>query len=185
MVAPCRFTWGCGTGGSNLLFLVEDSADDAVLSKRAISKSGVHCDVNHVSHGGEALAMLLAPDGPIPDLIVLDFHLPQYNGLEILRALRASARTRHVPIVMLSALESDEEIHQCLAEGANSCVQKPVESESYTERVALIVRYWLTVDKRPEPAQSQRPHSPKVSAHFPTVSATGAPLRFRASLGSQ
>ena len=138
------------------LLLVEDSWDDETLSLRAISACGVQCDVSVIRHGGEALGHLLSPDGPIPDLIVLDFHLPGYNGLEILRELRQQERTRHVPIVMLSALESDKEIVACLREGANSCVQKPMDPQIYSDHVAMIVRYWLMVDKRPEHASPTR-----------------------------
>ena len=132
------------------LLLVEDNSDDEALSLKAITDSGVPCEVNVVRHGGEAFDLLMSPDGPTPDLIVLDFHLPGYNGLEILKAIRGNERTRHMPIVMLSALESDHEIAECLEEGATSCVQKPHDPKVYVEHVALIVKYWLTVDKRPD-----------------------------------
>jgi CheY-like chemotaxis protein len=141
-------------GAQRSLFLVEDSLDDERLSLRAVRKSGVTCSVNVSRHGGEALGLLLSPDGPLPSLIVLDFHLPGSNGLEILRALRSDKRTRHIPVVMLSALESDKEIADCYEEGADSFVQKPADPDVYVEQVALIVRYWLTVDKRPEQPNS-------------------------------
>lgn len=101
-------------------------------------------------HGGEAVEALISADGPVPDLIVLDFHLPGFNGLEILREIRKQDRTRYVPVVMLSALESDQQVSDCFVEGANSCVRKPDDPQTYVEQVALIVRYWLTVDRRPE-----------------------------------
>ncbi len=135
------------------LLLVEDSSDDEILSLRAILRSGVPCEVKVVRDGGEALSLLLSPEGPIPDLIVLDFHLPGYNGLEILRELRKNEKTRHLPVVMLSALESDKEIADCLEEGANSCVRKPSDAGTYVEHVGLIVKYWLTVNKRPDQPQ--------------------------------
>jgi CheY-like chemotaxis protein len=131
------------------LLIVEDSPDDEYLSLRAISACGVPCEVQVVRHGADALSLLLAEDGPTPSLVVLDFHLPGYSGLEILRELRKIERFRHVPVVMLSALESDLEISQCLDLGASSCVQKPIDDAVYAERVMLIVKYWLTVDKRP------------------------------------
>lgn len=132
------------------LLLVEDNADDEVLSLRAISNCGVPCEVSVIRHGGDAVSILLAQDGPIPDLIVLDFHLPGFNGLEILREIRSHNRTRHIPVVMLSALESSQEISDCLEQGANSCVRKPNDPQTYAEHVAIIVKYWLTIDKRPE-----------------------------------
>ncbi len=141
------------------LLLVEDNSDDESLSLKAVSSSGVLCDVNVIRHGGEAVNSLISASGPVPDLIVLDFHLPGFNGLEILRELRNQERTRYVPVVMLSALESDAEVSDCLIAGANSCVRKPMEPEIYFEQVALIIRYWLTVDRHPE--KLRQGHQPK------------------------
>jgi two-component system, response regulator len=135
---------------SNSLLLVEDSADDEFLSLRAIRSSGVPCSVQVVRNGDDVLRQLLDTEGRVPNLIVLDFHLPGLNGLEILRQIRANERTRFVPVVMLSGLASDEQLVNCLDQGANSCVIKPVDSVTYVEQVALIVRYWFTVDKRPD-----------------------------------
>jgi CheY-like chemotaxis protein len=129
------------------LLLVEDNSDDEALSLLAISRSGVPCEVGVVRHGGDALDVLLSPEGPVPSLVVLDFHLPGYNGLEILRAIRSNERTRHVPVVMLSSFESDKQIKECLKEGARSYVLKPTDSQVYIENVGLIIRYWLTVDR--------------------------------------
>ena len=144
------------------LVLVENSVDDEELSLRAINNCGVPCEVTVIRHGADAIATLPFPEGKPPDLIVLDFHLPGYNGLEILRALRKEERTRYIPIVMLSGLETDTDIASCLEEGASSCVQKPFDPEIYQEHVALIVRYWLTVDRRPEKKlpYKRKPSSP-------------------------
>lgn len=139
-------------GLQHAVFLVEDNLDDELLTKRAASSCGVSCEIKVLRHGGDALVALLALEGPLPDLLVLDFHLPGKNGLEILRALRSNPRTSHLPIVMLSALESDAEFANCLAEGANSCVRKPMEPREYVDHVGLILRYWLTVDHRPASA---------------------------------
>lgn len=136
------------------LFLVEDTQDDEELSLRAISNCGVSCEVEVVRHGGEALRLLISPEGPAPDLIVLDFHLPELNGLDILRELRRHEKTRAVPVVILNAMGSEREMSQCLEAGANSCVQKPLDVLVYLDQVGLIVRYWLTVHKRPEPTPS-------------------------------
>ena len=130
--------------------MVEDNVDDEELSLRAISKCGIPCDVKVARHGGEVLYLLLSPAGAVPDLVVLDFHLPGYNGLEILRQLRKNEKTRHLPIVMLSGLGKDQDIIDCLSEGANSFVEKPMDARVYVDHVVLIVRYWLTVDTRPE-----------------------------------
>jgi two-component system, response regulator len=140
----------------NSLLLVEDSEDDEFLSLRAVKNSGVPCSVQVIRHGDNVLQQLLEEGTRVPNLIVLDFHLPGLNGLEILRQIRANERTRFIPVVMLSGLASDEQLVNCLDQGANSCVIKPVDSAMYVEQVALIIRYWFTVDKRPEHLPTQR-----------------------------
>lgn len=132
------------------LFLVEDNYDDESLSLRAIAESGIPCDVEVFRHGGEALARLIARGVSKPKLIILDFHLPGLNGLEILRALRKDETTRRIPVVILSDLGSSGDMSHCIEEGAVSCVQKPGDPQVYKDHVALIVRYWLTVDSRKE-----------------------------------
>jgi len=134
------------------LFLVEDNLDDERLSLRAISGSGIRCEVEVARDGVQALARLIGSAGLAPDLIVLDFHLPGLSGLEILRALRKEERTRRIPIVILSDLGSVEQSLACLDEGASSYVQKPSDPQTYIERVGLMVQYWLTVDRRPNGA---------------------------------
>jgi len=138
-------------GSKHSLLLVEDNYDDEELSLRAISKCGIPCEVKVARNGHDAINLAFAADGLTPDLIVLDFHLPGYNGLEILRRIRANEKTRHLPVVMLSGLGKDQDILDCLSEGANSYVEKPMDARVYVDHVVLIVRYWLTVDTRPDP----------------------------------
>jgi two-component system response regulator len=131
------------------LFLVEDTSDDEAMSLRGISKSGVACDVTVGRDGAEALEILLGSGTAVPELIVLDFRLPKMNGLEVLRVLRKAERTRVVPIVILSGTNSSAELKECYLSGANSCVEKPSDTDLYIERVGLIVKYWLTVNQEP------------------------------------
>jgi len=138
----------------HIVLLVEDNQDDEDLTLRAIQDCGVPCQVDVVRHGGEVVGRILGPAGSIPALVILDYHLPGLSGVEVLRELRRDPSTRDLPIVMLSGLSSDEDLRDCLNEGANSCVQKPMDVNRYLDHVGQIVRYWLTVDRRPEPTGS-------------------------------
>jgi len=133
----------------NAVLLVEDSPDDERLALRGVARCGVSCDVSVIRDGSEVVEALFEPKGLTPDLVVLDFHLPGMNGLEILKELRKREKTRLVPVVMLSSLGSDGDIVRCLAAGANSFVQKPLDPSLFVEQVGLIVKYWINVDKRP------------------------------------
>lgn len=62
-----------------------------------------------------------------PDLILLDMHLPDVPGSEILHRLQADLRTRLIPVVALSSDPSPEQVERLLASGAHACLAKPID----------------------------------------------------------
>ncbi len=66
-----------------------------------------------------------------PDLILLDLQLPDINGLEVLKQLRADVRTADTPIVMLSAEAHQYKIDECMAAGANDYFAKPCDLHQF------------------------------------------------------
>jgi two-component system response regulator len=139
------------------VLLIEDNADDEALSVRAITRCGIACAVSVARTGPKALSELLSGDVQ-PDLVLLDFHLPGLNGLEVLKELRRRGATHDVPIVMFSSLQSSSEVSDCLSEGASSFVRKPNDPGDYTETLKLTVRYWLSVDTRPAQMAHEERH---------------------------
>ena len=65
--------------------------------------------------------------GPKPDLILLDVHLPDASGQEFLRLVKANPETNHIPVIMISADAMPEQIESALAAGATSYLTKPVQ----------------------------------------------------------
>jgi CheY-like chemotaxis protein len=65
-----------------LIALVEDNADDEALTMRALKKHGIANDIVVLRDGVEALAFLLAPDKPLPQLVLLDLNLPRPDLLD-------------------------------------------------------------------------------------------------------
>src|SRR3954470_12110358 len=76
----------------------------------------------YVDSGPAALEYLR--HGDLPRMILLDFAMPQMNGLEVLRAVRSDDRTRTVPVVMYSAMLDDHLSYQAIQAGANACWRK-------------------------------------------------------------
>jgi DNA-binding response OmpR family regulator len=73
--------------------------------------------------GEEAVATALLD---LPDLIILDVKLPKLSGIEVCRRLKAEERTRHIPILMLSAKAQSSEIKEGLEAGADKYLCKPI-----------------------------------------------------------
>jgi len=140
--------------GRPRVLVVEDDADIAGVLRRSLDKEGY--DVRVAGDGEEALDYLLGRGeyrhrlgGALPRLVLLDLKLPKLDGIEVLRAVRASHRAGAVPIVMLLPASEPRELAQCYQLGVNSCVQKPVHYAEFTGTLQAIGRYWLGINQPP------------------------------------
>jgi CheY-like chemotaxis protein len=96
------------------ILIVDDQADIRRVLTRLVRMAG-H-DAVDLPGGPEALAHLARQ---VPDLILLDVMMPDVDGFDVLRAVRADPRTARVPVVMFSAVSAEEMIERARAEGAN------------------------------------------------------------------
>ncbi|MCX6944572.1 MAG: response regulator [Opitutales bacterium] len=76
------------------------------------------------THAEEAIAQAIALQ---PNLILMDVKMPGIDGLEATRRLKADPRTRHIPVVMLTAFAAATDVEDCLAAGADGFLAKPVD----------------------------------------------------------
>lgn len=140
----------------NVILLVEDNADDEMLTMRALKKNNIRHDVVVARDGAEALDYVFARgqhanrgDDAVPHLVLLDINLPKINGLEVLRALRANPRTSLVPVVILTSSKEDRDLREGYASGANSYVRKPVDFREFAQTIQHLGTYWLMVNQQP------------------------------------
>jgi two-component system response regulator len=135
------------------VLLVEDNPRDAELTIRALKKHNLANQLFHVEDGAEALDFLfgrgkfegLEIDHP-PKVVLLDLKLPKVNGLEVLRAMKASERTRSIPVVIVTSSAEDPDIRTAYQLGVNSYVVKPVQFEALMEAMSKVGIYWLMVN---------------------------------------
>lgn len=133
-----------------ILLLVEDNLDDIALTVRAFRKASTEIELVVVRDGAEALNYLLGPeasgqqrDGQLPTIVLLDLKLPKLNGLEVLRQVRANARTRCLPVIVFTSSREEQDIAAAYAYGANSYLRKPVDFTVFSEMARLLSIYWL------------------------------------------
>ncbi|MFT3922056.1 MAG: response regulator [Myxococcales bacterium] len=137
------------------IFLVEDNPSDEKLTLIAFRRSGIANEIVVARDGSEALDYLFAEgahagrDPTLPSVMLLDINLPKVDGLEVLRRIRADARTRLLPVVILTSSKEDEDVLQGYALGANAYVRKPVDFEHFTRAVATLGLFWLLINERP------------------------------------
>jgi len=138
-----------------IILLVEDNPDDELLTLRALKKSKIANKVVITRDGAEALDYLFATgeyadrEPEMPELILLDLHLPKLDGLEVLRRLRTEERTKLLPVVVLTTSDQERDITQSYDLGANSYIRKPVDFRQFTEAVQQLGLYWLVLNEGP------------------------------------
>ncbi|HZH77948.1 MAG TPA: response regulator [Archangium sp.] len=144
-----------------VILLVEDNADDELMTLRAFRKSNIRNPVVVVRDGAEALDYLFIQgrhadrDPSIrPQVILLDLHLPRIDGLEVLRRIRAHEQTRTLPVVILTSSKEERDLVEGYQLGVNSFVHKPVDVTAFFEAVRQLGMYWLVLNEMPSPRRS-------------------------------
>lgn len=134
------------------VLLIEDNPDDEELALRAFRKNNISNNVIVARDGAEAIDYFFGPDkdtNPIPLLILLDLKLPKIDGLEVLKRLREDDKTKHIPIVILTSSDEEEDIVKSYCLGCNSYIRKPVDFQQFVDAVKQVELYWLVINIAP------------------------------------
>ena len=117
------------------ILIVEDDPDIAELVARYLDKAGFTAE--RAGSGRDALQAIAARP---PDLLILDLMLPQVDGLEICRRVRASEATAGLPIIMLTARAEESDRIVGLELGADDYLAKPFSPSELVARVRALLR---------------------------------------------
>jgi len=116
------------------ILIVEDDADLVNLTTHWLEGY----DVQHAGDGAAALKLL--GNDPLPALVLLDIMLPKIDGFEVLRRIRADARTKRLPVVMVTSFSRDKDANRAREIGANDYIVKPLMELDFLKRVEHIVK---------------------------------------------
>jgi adenylate cyclase len=117
------------------ILVVDDAPESIRLLHAVLSPRGYSVDA--VSSGAEALERLAA--GPPPDLVLLDVVMPEIDGYEVCRRIRATPATELLPVVMITASSGEEKL-RALEAGADDFVMKPFDQAELLARVRSLIR---------------------------------------------
>ena len=135
------------------ILLVEDDAGDIDLTEEALEESKLKINLNVVRDGVEAIAYLRREgeyaNATRPDLILLDLNLPRKDGREVLQEIKNDNKLKHIPVVVLTTSDTDEDILSSYDLGANCYVNKPLGMEEFAQIVRSIEDFWFTIVKLP------------------------------------
>jgi CheY-like chemotaxis protein len=144
---------------SPILLLVEDDPGHARLIERNLQRAHLPYPITILRDGQAALDYLLpareeqntghAP----PYLVLLDLNLPGCPGVEVLARLKSDARTKHIPVTILTTTDDRHEIEECYALGCSAYITKPIAYDQFVEVIQKL-GWWLTGIQVPEGSAS-------------------------------
>ena len=135
------------------ILLVEDSEPDILLTQEAFEDARIANNLHVTRDGVEALAFLRRQppytSAVRPDVILLDINMPRKSGLEVLHEVKADLELRHIPVVILTTSQADEDILKSYQNHASSYIVKPVGFENFYQAIRAFETYWLSFVRFP------------------------------------
>ena len=144
-----------------IIFLIEDNQGDIRLIQEAFKATGTPCEVTVARDGVEAMKRLRErgfgslqqpdlgkpdsgkPDSGLPDLILLDLNMPKKDGRELLAEIKADSDLMHIPVVVLTTSQNEEDIYDCYSLHVNCYITKSRTLAQLFTIVQGIEAFWL------------------------------------------
>jgi CheY-like chemotaxis protein len=138
------------------IVLADDDVDDRTMSCEALAESRLANDVRCVEDGEELMEYLeqrgkYAGPGaaPRPGLILLDLNMPRKDGREALREIKSNPKLRHIPVVVLTTSQAEEDVYRSYDLGVNSFITKPVTFDGLISVMKALGHYWFEIVELP------------------------------------
>jgi CheY-like chemotaxis protein len=138
------------------IVMADDDEDDRLLTREALKESNVRNPIAFVEDGEDLLAYLRREGKyaslrgtPLPGLILLDLNMPRMDGREALQEIRQDPHLKHIPIIILTTSQQDEDIVNVYGMGANSYITKPVTFDGLVSVMQALKLYWLQMVRLP------------------------------------
>lgn len=137
------------------ILLIEDNEADIFWLKEAFADSDTTRLVHISQHAEDALHYLFEQhqyylrNVTLPNMILLDVNLPKKNGFELLREIKAHPQLRHIPVVIFTSSNRQEDIAKAYQEGATCYICKPSDYETYNRFLKQFEIYWTQMASLP------------------------------------
>ncbi len=141
------------------VLLIEDNDDHAELVEAALEVNNLVGSVIRFPDAEAGLDYLLGDRAtenpqanPLPDLILLDLMLPGMSGMEMLKIVKRHARTKSIPVIVLTTSSLDSKIDKAYELGANSYIAKPIGHQDFVIKLAELNMFWSVTAELPRPS---------------------------------
>ena len=135
------------------ILIIDDNESDALLMEEAVKGASSDVQTSAVHSATEALDFLNKKGAHInattPSLIFLDLRMPEMDGHEFLRVVKADPAFSHIPVIVFTASKKREDVTESYKLHANCCIVKPENFMMFKKVVAVINDYWLGIAALP------------------------------------
>jgi CheY-like chemotaxis protein len=135
-----------------VILIAEDDAGHARLIEKNLARAGMRNCIRRFDNG-QAILDYLFRRGPgphradeAPYLILLDIRMPQVDGVEVLRQIKADPELRKIPVIMLTTTDDPREVERCHDIGCSSYIVKPVDYDKFAEAINNLGLYISLVE---------------------------------------
>jgi two-component system chemotaxis response regulator CheY len=119
------------------LLIVDDSTAIRKLLQRVLVQTGLA--LGHVLEAGDGIEALKLLQSQQVSLVLCDIKMPNMDGLELLRALRASPQWHDIPVVMITTEGGQERVQEAIGLGVTSYVRKPFSADLLRDKLAALL----------------------------------------------
>lgn len=135
------------------ILLIEDNPADVMLVGAAFDETHIVHRLNVAADGEDALDFLFRrgphANAPRVSLVLLDLNLPIMDGHAVLRAIRANADTRLLPVIVLSSSNARKDVQQAYASHANGYIRKPRDLDGIYKAIDSLKTFWFDTAELP------------------------------------
>ena len=115
--------------------VVDDSTTMRRIIINTLTKIGYQ-DCTEASNGREGMERLAANGA---DMVITDWNMPEMSGIEFIRAIRANAATKDLPVLMVTTNAAKDDIVEAMRSGINNYVVKPFTADTIKEKIQAIL----------------------------------------------
>lgn len=144
-------------GDPVIILMADDDAEDRMFTQKALTESRLANDLKCVEDGEELLDYLRRHGGyadpeqsPRPHVILLDLNMPRMSGREALEEIKKDPTLCHIPVVVLTTSEEEEDVIRSYELGANSFITKPVTFDGLVQVMRSLGNYWFEIVRLPQ-----------------------------------
>ncbi len=123
-----------------IIIIADDDAGHVRLIEKNLVRAGLHNPIQRFENGQQVLDFFAERNqgGAAKDasyLLLLDIRMPQVDGVEVLRQIKADAELKKIPTIMLTTTDDPREVERCHALGCSNYIVKPVDYEKFSEAI--------------------------------------------------